>query len=379
MKLTKEMLDYTASSMEEEQQLIRELCGIPAPSHHEEKRAEYCKAWFERNGFENVFIDEALNVIAPYHVTDDNEVVVFMAHTDTVFPDTEPMPFSEDEEKMYSPGVCDDTANLSSMLMAARYFVQNQLQPKYGIVFVANSCEEGLGNLKGSRAVVARYGKRMKALISFDGTTLNRIVTSAVGSHRYRVTVRTEGGHSYSAFGNRNAIRYLASMIDAIYAIKVPEKEGIKTTYNVGTVSGGTSVNTICQEATMLCEYRSNDRECLDIMRQRFEAIFAAFGTMADVEVELVGERPCAGDLDPTEYGALVALAEDTIRETVGREPIHGPSSTDCNIPLSVGIPSVCMSAAVGGKCHTRQEFTVKSELLSGCRLAMSMIGNYFA
>ena len=151
MMLTKEMLSYIAENIEDIKRIIRDLCAIPAPSHHEEKRAEYCKAWFRANGFEDVEIDEALNVVCRYQVTDENDLVVFMAHTDTVFPDTEPMPFREDEKKMYAPGVCDDTANLAVMMVSARYFVQRKLRAKCGLLFVANSCEEGLGNLKGSR------------------------------------------------------------------------------------------------------------------------------------------------------------------------------------------------------------------------------------
>lgn len=104
MMLTKEMLSYIAENIEDIKRIIRDLCAIPAPSHHEEKRAEYCKAWFRANGFEDVEIDEALNVVCRYQVTDENDLAVFMAHTDTVFPDTEPMPFREDEKKMYAPG-----------------------------------------------------------------------------------------------------------------------------------------------------------------------------------------------------------------------------------------------------------------------------------
>ena len=130
MMLTKEMLSYIAENIEDIKRIIRDLCAIPAPSHHEENRAEYCKAWFRANGFEDVEIDEALNVVCRYQVTDENDLVVFMAHTDTVFPDTEPMPFREDEKKMYAPGVCDDTANLAVMMVSARYFVQRKLRAK---------------------------------------------------------------------------------------------------------------------------------------------------------------------------------------------------------------------------------------------------------
>ena len=348
--LTKEMLSYIAENIEDIKRIIRDLCAIPAPSHHEEKRAEYCKAWFRANGFEDVEIDEALNVVCRYQVTDENDLVVFMAHTDTVFPDTEPMPFREDEKKMYAPGVCDDTANLAVMMVSARYFVQRRLRAKCGLLFVANSCEEGLGNLKGSRRIVQDYGSRIREFYTFDGTNLRRVVTSAVGSHRYRVTVRTEGGHSYGAFGNRNAIYYLSSII-----------------------------NTIAQEASMLCEYRSNDRECLETMRVFFEKTFEAYRAMGvEVEVTLVGDRPCGGDVPQEKLDALIARADSAVRELFDAEPIHGPSSTDANIPLAAGIPAICVSAAVGRGCHTRQEEIDLDQLPNGAKLSMRLMQEYF-
>ena len=291
MFLNEDMAKYAASVQEELKQLIRDLCAIPAPSHHEEKRAEFCKKWFEDNGFTGVFIDEALNVIAPLNVTADNPLTVIMAHTDTVFPDTEPMPFSEDGEYMYSPGVGDDTANLAVLMICARYYKDNFPGGKDGMLIVANSCEEGLGNLKGSRRIVADYGSRITDFISLDGATLNRVVTRAVGSHRYKVTVRTEGGHSFGKFGNRNAIHVLSSMITTLYTVKVPQIGDSKTTYNVGGISGGTSVNTIAQNAEMLYEYRSDNRECLEKMRVMFENTVEMYrSTGVEVEVEVLGE-----------------------------------------------------------------------------------------
>ena len=135
MLLNAEMERYLKEHQEELKQIIRDLCAIPAPSHHEELRAEFCKKWFEENGFPHAEIDEALNVICPVGVTEDNDIIVFMAHTDTVFPDLEPLPFREEDGKFYSPGVCDDTANLAVLMLVARWFVQHGLQPKQGIVF----------------------------------------------------------------------------------------------------------------------------------------------------------------------------------------------------------------------------------------------------
>ena len=379
MIMNKEMNAYLASCQEELKQLIRDLCAIPAPSHHEEKRAAFCKAWFEANGGKNVYIDEALNVICPHHVTDNNRIVVFMAHTDTVFPDMEPMPFVETEETFQCPGVGDDTANLAVMMICARYFLQHDIAPKTGILFVANSCEEGLGNLKGCRAIVKEYGERMDALITFDGFRLDKITDRAVGSHRYRVNVKTEGGHSFGAFGNRNAIAVLSSMIGTLYSVKVPQEDGSKTTYNVGTVTGGTSVNTIAQEAEMLYEYRSDNRNCLAKMEDMFRKVVEAYrATGVEIEVELVGDRPCAGNVDPNAQAALNALSADSIRRVTGMEPAYFSGSTDCNIPLSVGIPAVCLGLVVASGAHTRTETLQLSSLPQGSKLCMDFLCHFF-
>ncbi len=379
MRLTLDMERYLAESQAELRQLIRDLCAIPAPSHHEEGRAEFCRRWLEENGGENVVMDEALNVICPCGGTKDGDVTVIMAHTDTVFPDTEPLPFREADGRFYCPGVCDDTANLAVLLLCARYFLRRGTPPKTGLVFVANSCEEGLGNLKGSRAIAARYGSRLRELISLDGTRLNVLVTKAVGSHRYRVTVRTEGGHSFGAFGNRNAIRCLASLIDALYTVKVPVDGDSRTTYNVGTISGGTSVNTIAQEAEMLYEYRSDSRVCLGQMQRMFEQMTAAFAaTGIDVEVEKLGDRPCTGAVDPARQQALLDRVSSSIRDVLGQEPCCCSGSTDCNIPLSLGIPAVCMGVCAGSGCHTREESLELDSLLPGSRLFLDFLADYF-
>lgn len=379
MLFTPEMQSYLDASQEELKQLIRELCAIPAPSHQEEKRAEFCKKWFESVGAEGVYIDEALNVVCPHYVTEDGPVTVFMAHTDTVFPDTEPMPFVETEDTFHCPGVCDDTANLAVMMLCAKYFIQNRIPGKTGILFVANSCEEGLGNLKGCRAIAKRYGSRMESLISFDGYKLNMVAAHAVGSHRYQVTVKTQGGHSFSDFGNPNAIAVLSEMISQLYRIQVPTNGSSKTTYNVGSISGGTSVNTICQEAAMLYEYRSDDHICLEKMRQLFEGVVADFREKGiDVRVELLGERPCSANVDETALANLKQLAADSVKRVTGQEAKFVSASTDCNIPLSLGIPSVCMGVCEAAGLHTREEVLYLRSLPQGSQLCLRFLCNFF-
>ena len=379
MTFTPEMQAYLDASQQELKQLIRDLCAIPAPSHHEEKRAEFCKKWFASIGAKGVYIDEALNVVCPHYVTEDGPVTVFMAHTDTVFPDLEPMPFVETEDTFHCPGVCDDTANLAVMMLCAKYFIQNDIPGKTGILFVANSCEEGLGNLKGCRAIASRYGNRMESLVTFDGHSLNMVVHHAVGSHRYQVTVKTEGGHSFVDFGKPNAIAVLSEMISQLYRIQVPTEGISKTTYNVGTISGGTSVNTICQEASMLYEYRSDSHICLHKMQEMFEQVVEAFREKGfDVQVQLLGERPCSANVDANALEVLKQKAADSVLRITGQEAKFLSASTDCNIPLSLGIPSVCMGVCEASGLHTREEVLYLKSLPIGCSLCMDFLCNFF-
>ena len=354
-------------------QLHRDLCHIPAPSHHEEARAEFCKHWLEQEGAKGVYIDEALNVIFPINCEGSDEITVIAAHTDTVFPDMEPMAFVEDDEKIYCPGAGDDTASLAVMMMMAKYMVEYQLAPKKGMLIVCNSCEEGLGNLKGTRQLMKDYAGRIKQFITFD-SSIGNLCNRCVGSHRYKVCVKTEGGHSFGKFGNANAIAELAKIIAKIYEISVPVIGDSKTTYNVGIIEGGTSVNTIAQCATMLCEYRSDNVDCLETMRQEFEQIFKeAVSDKVEVEIEIVGERPCGIALDPVKAAELIAVCKEVTEEVSGKEVVFHSGSTDCNIPLSLGIPAICMGVYRGAGTHTREEWIEKASMKEGLEIALRL------
>lgn len=353
-----------------------ELAKIPAPSNKEELRAQWCKEYFEKIGATGVYMDEALNVVWPINCEGCNEIVVMMAHTDVVFPDMTELPVVIKDGRINAPGIGDDTANLTVMLLMAKYIAENKLTPKTGVLIVANSGEEGLGNLKGSRQIMKDYEGRVKEFISFDGT-FGFFCDNAVGSHRYRVTVKTEGGHSYGAFGNRNAIHYLASMINTLYAIKVPPYG--KTTFNVGIIEGGTSVNTIAQNASMMYEYRSDDLRGLDVMEKFFENTIEAYKAMGiGVEVEVLGKRPCRGDVDMQKLAELTARGIEASEHFTGRKVEVGAGSTDCNIPLSMGIPAICFGLIDGDGAHTREEWITIESLQVGARLAAGFMLDYF-
>ncbi len=377
MTLNEEILKYIDTHRQEAYELLLEFARIPAPSHHEEKRAEFCKNWLVRQGAEGVYIDDALNVIYPVGCTDDNDLVVFMAHSDVVFPDTESLPMKIEEGRIYCPGIGDDSANVAALLLAAKYIAEKKLHPSNGgLLLVVNSCEEGLGNLKGSRKIMADFGSRVKEFVSLDGQQQDG-VSRAVGSKRYRIEIDTEGGHSYGAFGNRNAIAYLASLIDTLYTVKVPEIG--KTTYNVGTISGGTSVNTIAQHAEMLYEFRSDEREALTIMERHLNAAISFYRTKGiGVTVTLVGDRPCAAPVDEGKLNEMMQRASDAAQRWYGHELTFGPGSTDCNVPLSMGIPAICVGCYTGKGAHTREEYVEIDSLYPGLKFAFDLILHHF-
>lgn len=353
---------------------LKELCLIPAPSHKEEKRAEFCRDWLVSRGAEGVYIDDALNVVFPINCENSEEITVVVAHTDTVFPDLEPMLYTDDGEKIHCPGVGDDTASLTVLLLTAKYFIENEIRPSKGIMFVCNSCEEGLGNLKGTRQIFKDYAGRIGQFVSFD-STLNKIADKCVGSHRYEVKVQTVGGHSYLAFGLPNAIAELSKIITEIYKIEIPKRGNSRTSYNVGVIEGGTSVNTIAGDAKMLCEYRSDNIECLEIMENAFESIFAeAKNHGVNLKVTKIGERPCMGKVDLGKIEKMARICEEIIREATGFEVSRESSSTDCNIPLSLGVPALCIGVYMGAKWHTRNEWIEKASLPLGLEVALKSV-----
>ena len=378
-ELTDEVLQYIDSCQDETIELIERICKIPAPSHHEEKRALFILDWLIEHGAEGVYIDEALNVVYPVGCEGKDDIVVFMAHTDTVFPDLEPMPFVNDGEYLHSPGVGDDTTHVAILMMIARYIAQNNLTAPCGILFVANSCEEGLGNLKGVKQIMKDYERRIREVYSLD-SDYSEIYCKCVGSHRYEITLTTEGGHSFSDFGNRNAIHAMSNLICALYKNRLPSLKDSITTYNVGIVEGGTSINTIAQSCKILYEYRSDNAECLAAMQKFFEQTIwrAKEKGLADITVNLLGVRPCESNVDEEH---LQAMLERTIKicEKYSGVPCKKISgSTDCNIPMSMGVPSIAFGCCVEQGAHTREEKVLVSSIPKGMRIAAEVVLGFF-
>ncbi len=377
--ITKDVETFLDAELENTKALLKTMVLIPAPSHHEDEKANFVKEWLMEIGAEGVYIDEAKNVIYEVKGENEKEAVVFMAHTDTVFPFDTPLTWREDEKNFYCPGVGDDTCSLAVLLTIVKYVVKTGIKPKKTVLFVANACEEGLGNLRGSKQIVKDFAGVLNEFYTFDGK-YRALTRKCVGSYRYKITCTSEGGHSFGAFGNTNAIAELAKLIGELYTVEVPKKEGTKTTYNVGIVEGGTSVNTIAEFAEMLYEYRSDDRECLAYMKAAFEEKLAAVraSSKANFAVELVGDRPCDGVVDQVRHRAMIDRVKEVCEKFTGIPCQEESGSTDCNSASSVGIPAVCLGVYNGGGAHTREEWVEKNSIATGLRIAAELILDKF-
>lgn len=378
MKYNENVEKYIKDNLEETYALYETIVRIPAPSYHEEKKAEFCKKWLEEQGAEGVYIDEALNVIYPVNCENCDEIIVFAAHTDVVFPDLEPVEFKRDDKYFYAPGIGDDTSGLVAIFMTLKYILSHGLKARTGLLFVANSCEEGLGNLKGSKQLLKDYAGRIKAFYSFDAKYTG-IYTRCVGSYRYEIECTTEGGHSFSAFGKSNAIAELSKLIYELYSIDVPANGESKTTYNVGMIEGGTSVNTIAQTAKMLYEYRSDDVSCLNKMTELFEEKLAKVRASAsddvDFKVTTIGIRPCQSDnIDKAYHEEMIQNVISICEKHSGVPCERHSGSTDCNAFMSVGVPGVALGCSLGGGAHTREEYLQIDSIEIGLRIAAELI-----
>lgn len=368
------MREWIEAHFEEQLELLNTLAAIPSPTGEEDRRVAFLVDWLNKRGFE-CSVDEAKNVIVPFFDEKDGGITCYTAHTDVVFPDTEPLPVRTEGDRLYAPGVGDDTANVAAILMMLGFIREKGLRPKNPVMFVFNSCEEGLGNLKGIRRIMQDYAGRIKEVVSFDCYLNGGICAKAVGSERWRVVAHTVGGHSFGAFGNPNAIHHMAKLVARLYEQELPLREGNVTTYNVGTIVGGTSVNTIAQSCEMLYEYRSDDRESLAFMREAFNSLLAeANGEQARFEAELIGERPCGGEVDEAAFAALISRCANAIESVTGEKPGLYMASTDANIPLSLGVPAVTFGLLNGGGAHTREEWLEISSLKIGLEAGMILV-----
>ena len=331
-------------------ELAQRICEIPAPTGNERERARLVASLWRERGY-TPEIDAIGNVYIRRGKREHGPVLMLLAHTDTVFPQTTPISVERQGDILRGPGIGDNSVNVAAMIGALDILDELGRETAADIVAVADVGEEGLGNLLGARTAVERYREELGAVIAIDGD-LGRITHAAVGSKRWRITVRGPGGHSYGSFGTPSAIHGLGRIIAAIADLEVPQRP--KTTFNVGIIEGGTSVNTIAPRATALLDLRSTDITALNRVADRVRAIVEQrAGRGMQTEIEILGERP-AGERSQSD--PLVRLAAEAIT-WLGMEPMYEASSTDANIPISLHIPAVCIGITQVERAHTLEEF----------------------
>jgi len=340
-----------------------ELTEIEAPPFKEARRGEEFKRRLEALGLRNVRIDSEGNVIGERPGTGNGPVVMISGHLDTVFPEGTNVKVTRTGTRLAAPGVGDDGRGLAVVLAVARAFRDANVQTPGTVLFVGTVGEEGPGNLRGVRHLFGK-GKpgRIDYFISIDGTGYG-VTNAGVGSHRYRVTYKGPGGHSYGAFGMPNPIHALGRAMATIGDIQVPAQP--KTTFNVGLISGGTSVNSISAEGIMDVDLRSESPDALNTLDQKFRraveqalvaenARWPSSSTKLTVKIDTIGIRP-AGTVPDTAQIVRTAVAAG---RALGLSPTTGASSTDANIPISLGIPAITLDGGGRGSgAHALEEW----------------------
>ena len=339
------------------------LTEIPAPLFQEAQRAAAVKLLLAAAGLK-VHTDEAGNVIGELRGANDKEVVILSAHLDTVFPAGTELKVRHDAARMSAPGISDNGTGLIALVALARAVHEARIKPQRTILFAADVGEEGEGNLRGMRALVETYKPRLRAVIVLDGSSTEHVTTKALASRRLEATITGPGGHSWSDFGMPNPINALVRSSVRFINTKVPATP--RTTFNLGQIEGGTSVNSIPFEAQLKVDIRSESedelvrleaalRECVAAgVRDEMESARDRSKGKLEWKVELLGSRP-GGEL-PADSGLLAALR--SADDYVGNQSRIERSSTDANIPLSQGIDAISIGAGGnGGGAHSLQEW----------------------
>jgi tripeptide aminopeptidase len=352
------------------------ICEIPAPTFEEGERARYVRQRFEALGLRDVTIDAAGNVRGTRPGVGTGPGLAMAAHLDTVFPQGTDVTVRRQPGRLLAPGIGDNSVAVAALLAMVEALNVAGVRTAGDLFLAANTGEEGLGDLKGMKAFIADVRDRVAAAVAIEGMKLNRLVHVGVGSRRYKVTYTTRGGHSFGHFPSPSAIHILGRAIAEISRLDVPKQP--KTTYNVGVIHGGTTVNTIASEADMLVDMRSVDGAALAELERRLLAIVerAAVDGDGKVALDLVGDRP-AGSI-PADHPVVQTCR--SIHRALGLRAVSEPLSTDANVPLGLGMPGVCLAITEGENEHRLDEYIetapipigVKNILLAAVALSTS-------
>lgn len=342
---------------------------IPAPSFFESERAKFIRDQFIKESLEDIIIDDIGNVFGRLPGTGSISPIVISAHMDTVFPADTNLEIRQQADKIAGPGIGDNAIGLAGLFGLLWALNQRKKSLTNDLWLVANVGEEGLGDLRGMQAIVDRFGDKPKAYIVLEGMALGQIYHRGLDVQRYRIIVKTLGGHSWVNHGRPSAVHELAQIITRLLDLQIPEEP--RTTLNVGVISGGMSVNAIAAEAHLDLDLRSEDPSALaDLKTQVESTIQNSIYPGIRIEIESIGRRP-VGEI-PLDH-PLVRLAMQSL-ESVGIQPRINIGSTDANIPLSRGYSAVCLGLTTGDGAHTINEYIHIPPLQQGLRQLLNVV-----
>lgn len=344
---------------------------IPAPTFEEEQRADYLEHRFEQMAFDHLDRDTLGNIYGWLGSPKAEDVVIVSAHHDTVFPMSTDLTLRNNGARIYGPGLGDNSLGVAGLLMMGIHVLPHLETSTVSLCLVANVREEGLGNLDGIRAVIDNIGAhRIKAGIVIEGMALGRVYHGGIAVKRLKICTSAEGGHSWMSFGRASAIHGLVQIANDITKIQVPVDP--RTTYNIGLIEGGRSINTIATEAHLMLDLRSTDRNTLQHLEEAVRAIVRSYNNNElKCKIKVIGERP-SGEIAETH--PLVQLALRSLHE-IGIAGILEHGSTDANMLLAHNIPSVVVGLSYGGNAHRLDEFIDKTHLKQGFYQLVMLVG----
>ncbi len=352
-----------------------EIQQVPAPTFAERPRSILVSQRMQALGLHDVEIDELGNVYGRRPGIAEHPALLISAHLDTVFPADTDLSIRYEGERVYGPGIGDNSVGVAGLLRLAEIYQRCDLPTSGDIWFVANVGEEGLGDLRGMRAVVERLRTRIGGVIVIEGCDFGSLHHQAIGVRRFRIEANGPGGHSWGNFGTPSAIHVLVRLAARLTELQVPVSP--RTTFNIGMISGGTSVNTIAHHASMLLDLRSVSSAVLsDLVSEVYRLVEEATLDQPEVHLQIikVGDRP-SGAI-PREHPLVQAAV--AAYQMVGAQISFQQSSTDANIPLSLGIPAICVGLTDGGNAHRTDEYILPMNLGRGMQalLLLSLAAN---
>jgi tripeptide aminopeptidase len=333
--------------------LAIQIQQIPAPTFAEGPRGEFVRDMFVQEMLEDVSMDSLGNVYARLPGKGKKvKALVVSAHLDTVFPAGTRLQIKEEAGRVFGPGIGDNSIGVAALFGILWAIRERKIELGYDIWFVANVGEEGLGDLRGMRGVVERFGEDVLGYLVLEGLALGHVYHRAIGVRRYRITAKTRGGHSWSDFGQPSAVHELAALVTQLTQIRLPREP--RTTMNIGTIQGGTGVNVLAAEAKCELDLRSEDPAVLAKVISQVEDLILHWNhDGVKIQAEIIGERP-AGQISADH--SLVKLGVNCLQEQ-GMDAVLTTGSTDANIPLSRSIPAIVMGITTGGGAHTLGEY----------------------